>query len=75
MFFSADYITAVGDTLFDGLGKPIEILGESSVQHWQNQTNFDRQEMLEHIAHSQFNRDEFADGTAWRVTMQYQQTE
>jgi hypothetical protein len=57
------------------LGKPIEILGESAVQHWQNQTNFDRQEMLEHIAHSQFNRDEFADGTAWRVTMQYQQTE
>jgi len=57
------------------LGKPIEVLGESAVQHWQNQTNFDRQEMLEHIAHSQFNRDEFADGTAWRVTMQYQQTE
>ena len=54
------------------LGKPIEILGESAVQHWQNQANFDRQEMLEHIAHSQFSRDEFADGTAWQVTMDYQ---
>ena len=54
------------------LGKPIEILGESAVQHWQDRTNFDRQEMLEHIAHSQFSRDEFADGTAWRVTMEYQ---
>ena len=54
------------------LGKPIEILGESAVQHWQNQVNFDRQEMLEHIAHSQFSRDEFADGTAWQVTMDYQ---
>ena len=54
------------------LGKPIEILGESAVEHWQNQTNFDRQEMLEHIAHSQFSRDEFADGTAWQVTMDYQ---
>ena len=54
------------------LGKPIEILGESAVQHWQNQTNFDRQEMLEHIAHSQFSRDEFADGTAWQVTLEYQ---
>ena len=57
------------------LGKPIEILGESAVQHWQNRTNFDRNEMLEHIAHSQFSRDEFIDGTAWSVTMQYQQTE
>ena len=54
------------------LGKPIEILGESAVQHWQNQVNFNRQEMLEHIAHSQFSRDEFADGTAWQVTMDYQ---
>ena len=54
------------------LGKPIEILGESAVEHWQNQTNFDRQEMLDHIAHSQFSRDEFADGTSWQVTMDYQ---
>jgi hypothetical protein len=54
------------------LGKPIEILGESAVQHWQNKTKFDRQEMLEHIAHSQFSRDEFADGTAWQVTLEYQ---
>ena len=57
------------------LGKPVEILGESAVQHWQNQSDFDRTEMLEHIAHSQFSRDEFANGTAWQVTMQYQQTE
>ena len=57
------------------LGKPIEILGESAVQQWQNRTNFERNEMLEHIAHSQFSRDEFIDGTAWKVTMQYQQTE
>ena len=54
------------------LGKPIEILGESAVQHWQKQYNFDRTEMLEHIAHSQFNRDEFKDGTAWQITMEYQ---
>ena len=54
------------------LGKPIEILGESAVQLWQNKTNFDRQEMLEHIAHSQFSRDEFANGTAWKITMDYQ---
>lgn len=54
------------------LGKPVEILGESAVQHWQKQSNFDRTEMLEHIAHSQFNRDEFRDGTAWNITMEYQ---
>ena len=54
------------------LGKPIEVLGESAVQLWQNKTNFDRQEMLEHVAHSQFSRDVFADGTAWHVTMDYQ---
>ena len=55
------------------LGKPVEILGESAVQHWQDKTNFDRTDMLEHIAHSQFSRDEFANGTAWQVTMEYQQ--
>jgi hypothetical protein len=54
------------------LGKPVEILGESAVQNWQNKTNFDRTDMLEHIAHSQFSRDEFANGTAWQVTMEYQ---
>ena len=54
------------------LGKPVEILGESAVQHWQDKTNFDRTDMLEHIAHSQFSRDEFRDGTAWHVTMEYQ---
>ena len=54
------------------LGKPVEILGESAVEHWQNKTNFDRTDMLEHIAHSQFSRDEFRDGTAWHVTMEYQ---
>ena len=54
------------------LGKPVEILGESAVEHWQNKINFDRTDMLEHIAHSQFSRDEFADGTAWQVTMEYQ---
>ena len=36
------------------LGKPIEILGQSVVQHWQNQFGFKREEMLEHIAWSQF---------------------
>ena len=54
------------------LGKPVEILGESAVEHWQNKFNFDRTDMLEHIAHSQFSRDEFRDGTAWKVTMEYQ---
>ena len=54
------------------MGKPVEILGESAVQHWQNKSNFDRTDMLEHIAHSQFSRDEFRDGTAWKVTMEYQ---
>jgi len=54
------------------MGKPVEILGESAVQHWQNQSDFDRTEMLEHVAHSQFSRDEFRDGTAWQVTMEYQ---
>ena len=34
------------------LGKPIEILGQSAVQHWQNKTHFNRDEMLEHIAWS-----------------------
>ena len=54
------------------LGKPIEILGQSAVQHWQNKTNFDRKEMLEHIAWSQFNRDEYTNGTAWDLTFEYQ---
>lgn len=54
------------------LGKPIEILGQSAVQHWQNKFGFDRNEMLEHIAWSQFDRQEFASGTAWRCTFEYQ---
>jgi hypothetical protein len=28
--------------------------------------------MLEHIAHSQFKRDEFASGLAWDITFKYQ---
>lgn len=54
------------------LGKPIEILGQSAVQHWQNKTNFNRKEMLEHIAWSQFNRDEYTNGIAWDLTFEYQ---
>ncbi len=54
------------------LGKPIEILGQSVVQHWQNQFGFKREEMLEHIAWSQFSRDEYENGTAWRCTFDYQ---
>jgi hypothetical protein len=54
------------------LGKPIEVLGQSAVQHWQKQYGFDRTEMLEHIAHSQFRRDEYANGDAWAVTFKYQ---
>tara|TARA_B100000085_G_scaffold12826_1_gene11085 strand:+ start:1146 stop:1916 length:771 start_codon:yes stop_codon:yes gene_type:complete len=54
------------------LGKPIEILGQSAVQHWNNQFGFDRMEMLEHIAWSQFSRDDYEDGTAWRCTFKYQ---
>ena len=54
------------------LGKPIEILGESAVQHWQGQFGFDRTQMLEHIAWSQFSREEFQDGLAWKCTFKYQ---
>lgn len=54
------------------LGKPIEILGQSAVEHWQNKFNFDRNEVLEHIAWSQFSRNEFASGTAWKCTFEYQ---
>ena len=54
------------------LGKPIKVLGQSAVQHWEDQKNFDRTPMLEHIAWSQFNRDEFSDGTAWHCTFEYQ---
>lgn len=54
------------------LGKPIEVLGQSAVQHWQNQIDFDRTPMLEHIAWSQFSRNEFASGTAWKCTFDYQ---
>tara|TARA_R110000782_G_scaffold237173_1_gene323274 strand:+ start:887 stop:1663 length:777 start_codon:yes stop_codon:yes gene_type:complete len=54
------------------LGKPIEVLGQSAVQHWQKQYGFDRTEMLEHIAYSQFKRDEFANGDAWAITFKYQ---
>jgi len=54
------------------LGKPIEILGESAVQHWQGQFGFDRNDMLEHIAWSQFDRHSFTDGTAWKCTFEYQ---
>jgi len=28
--------------------------------------------MLEHIAHSQFSRDEYASGEAWKITNEYQ---
>ena len=54
------------------LGKPIEILGQSAVQHWQGKINFDRNEMLEHIAWSQFSRNEFGAGIAWERTFEYQ---
>lgn len=54
------------------LGKPIEVLGQSAVQHWQNKTGFDRNEMLEHIAWSQFSRSEFGSGIAWERTFEYQ---
>ena len=54
------------------VGKPIEILGQSAVQHWQNQFGFNRNEMLEHIAWSQFHRNEYEDGTAWDCTFKYQ---
>jgi hypothetical protein len=54
------------------LGKPIEVLGQSAVQHWQGQFGFDRDPMLEHIAHSQFSRKEYEDGTAWEITFKYQ---
>ena len=54
------------------LGKPIEVLGQSAVQHWQKNYGFDRTPMLEHIAHSQFKRDEFANGDAWTTTFEYQ---
>ena len=54
------------------LGKPVEILGVSAVEHWQNQFGFDRTPMLEHIAHCQFSRDELEDGTAWKTTFEYQ---
>ena len=54
------------------LGKPVEILGVSAVEHWQNQFGFDRTPMLEHIAHCQFSREELEDGTAWKTTFEYQ---
>ena len=54
------------------LGKPIEVLGQSAVEHWQGQFGFDRTPMLEHIAHSQFSREEYENGTAWEVTFNYQ---
>ena len=54
------------------LGKPIEVLGQSAVEHWQGQFGFDRTPMLEHIAHSQFSRKEYEDGTAWNITFKYQ---
>lgn len=54
------------------LGKPIEILGQSAVQHWQGKINFDRNEMLEHVAWSQFSRNEFGAGIAWEKTFEYQ---
>ena len=54
------------------LGKPIKILGQSAVEHWQERSDFDRTPMLEHIAWSQFDRSDFASGTAWRCTFEYQ---
>ena len=54
------------------MGKPIKVLGQSAVEHWQNQINFDRNEMLEHIAWSQFPRSDFASGLAWELTFEYQ---
>ena len=54
------------------LGKPIEVLGQSAVQHWQHKFGFDRTPMLEHIAHSQFSRQEYENGTAWDITFKYQ---
>lgn len=54
------------------MGKPIEVLGQSAVQHWQGQHGFDREEMLEHIAWSQFDRSNFESGFAWDHTFRYQ---
>lgn len=54
------------------LGKPVEILGQSAVQKWNNQFGFNRNEMLEHIAWSQYSRRDFATGYAWSCTLKYQ---
>ncbi len=53
------------------LGKEIKILGESAVEHWQGKTDFDRTEMLEHIAWSQYSRNEFGSGIAWECAFEY----
>lgn len=54
------------------MGKPVEVLGQSAVEHWNNQFGFDRTELLRHIAWSQFDRHDFESGLAWRLSFDYQ---
>jgi len=54
------------------LGKEVHVSGHSAVELYSNKYNYNRQPVIEHIAWSQFSRDEFLDGTAWQLTYEYQ---
>jgi hypothetical protein len=54
------------------LGKQVHVSGHSAIELYSDKYNYNREPVIEHIAWSQFSRDEFEDGTAWKLTYEYQ---
>lgn len=54
------------------LGKQFHVSGHSAIELYSDKYNYNRQPVMEHVAWSQFSRDEFVNGTAWQLTYEYQ---
>lgn len=54
------------------LGKRVHVSGHSAIELYSDKYNYNREPVIEHIAWSQFSREEFENGTAWKLTYEYQ---
>lgn len=54
------------------MGKEVHVSGHSAMELYSDKYNYNREPLIEHIAWSQFSREEFFDGTAWNLTYEYQ---
>lgn len=54
------------------LGKEVHVSGHSAIEKFSDKYNYNRDPVVDHISWSQFTRQEFDDGTAWKLTYEYQ---